>query len=128
MAAKSPEESLNTMSDIIKEQEALKKRFRKKYTESKEAKEAQEQIEAIRKGLDVPYNKAKEIYQKHLEDEFRKKLDELMGRDKKPLFKKNEGIMVNKGGLLKKKKSSKKKKGSSKVYSRGSRKPKYNAG
>ena len=107
MAAKSPEESLNTMSDIIKEQEALKERFRKKYTESKEAKE---------------------IYQKHLEDEFRKKLDELMGRDKKPLFKKNEGIMVNKGGLLKKKKSSKKKKGSSKVYSRGSRKPKYNAG
>ena len=43
-------------------------------------------------------------------------------------LKKNEGIMVNKGGLLKKKKSSKKKKGSSKVYSRGSRKPKYNAG
>ena len=121
MAAKSPEESLNTMSDIIKEQEALKERFRKKYTESPEAKEAQEQIEAIRKGLDVPYNKAKEIYQKHLEDEFRKKLDELMGRDKKPLFKKNEGIMVNKGGKITRKRKANK----GKTYSRGSRKAKY---
>ena len=121
MAAKSPEESLNTMSDIIKEQEALKKRFRKKYTESPEAKEAQEQIEAIRKGLDVPYNKAKEIYQKHLEDEFRKKLDELRGRDKKPLFKKNEGIMVNKGGKITRKRKANK----GKTYSRGSRKAKY---
>ena len=100
-------------------------------------KDSESDIEAIRKGLDVSKEEASRIYKRHLTDEV---LDAIERNREKAIFKKGteEGLILNKGGVIKKKKSAPKKmKGGGKIYTMhekryahggkvSGRKPKYN--
>ena len=114
------------VSDPYKEQELQRKRFKEIDPHTSEAarnKRFNEEVKAVMEGLNVPKNEAEEIVRK--KDE--RVLRDFMVPSKKEIRKhmRQKGQEVNKGGLLKKKKA-KNMMGGGKVYSRGSRKAKYN--
>jgi hypothetical protein len=109
------------VSDPYKEMEDQTKRFKER--DAARNKRFNEEVEAVMEGLNVPKNEAEEIVRK--KDE--RVLRDFMVPSEKEIRKdmRQKGQEVNKGGLLKKKKA-KNMMGGGKVYSRGSRKAKYN--